>query len=133
MKTWITQIWMVCHLLPFAKEGQYMGAGCTFFRTKIYFLIFFLHHINAQTLRSFIQIACIGITLHYFASFGWLIKKNLKPSCLTCIWSDGWPTTKNAKIMKVTCSLSIYLIDECIYCRIRGYNTAIPALYRVLF
>ena len=23
MKTSITQIWMVCHLLPFAKVGQY--------------------------------------------------------------------------------------------------------------
>ena len=27
MKTSITQIWMVCHLLPFAKVGQYGRAG----------------------------------------------------------------------------------------------------------
>ena len=26
MKTSITQIWMVCHLLPFAKVGQYCVA-----------------------------------------------------------------------------------------------------------
>ena len=31
MKTSITQIWMVCHLLPFAKVGQHSTHECVFY------------------------------------------------------------------------------------------------------
>ena len=70
MKTSITQIWMVCHLLPFAKVGQYYVRGKTILHVlpQVYNFVFvnagFVHYPfkQGQNSKGFTYMCCSTIS-----------------------------------------------------------------------
>ena len=63
MKTSITQIWMVCHLLPFAKVGQLLSNNTAYLKLMLHVLIRMMKNLGVYVLRQGILFTIIIVSL----------------------------------------------------------------------